>query len=104
MRRPARRSEHRRLVDHHVGNTMLAHAVPIAVGEPAGAHHGSSLMRGPEAEYETAPEFFAMACENAGKLQHAGIAGGVVGSALAIPAVLVATDEDKILSNRRQLA
>jgi hypothetical protein len=103
MRRPARSPEHRRLVDHHVGNAVLAHAVPIAVGEPAGAHHGSGLVRGPEAENETTPELIAMVREH--KLQHTAIAGRVIGCALAVPAVLVATDEDKILAAyRRQLA
>src|SRR5262245_60168785 len=88
MRRPACCSQHPRLIDHHVSDRMLAHAVPIPVGKPAGAHHGPSLVCGPKAEHEPTSELVAVSCEYSSKLEHAGIAGRVIWCTFAVPAVL----------------
>src|SRR5262245_2731317 len=105
VRGPACCSEHRRLINHHVSDRMLADAVPIPVGKPAGAHHGPSLVCGPEAEHQAASELVAMSCEYASKLEHAGIAGGVIRRTFAIPTILMAANKDEVIpAAGRQLA
>ena len=98
MRRPSRGAEHSGLIDHHVGDRVLAHAVPVAIREPAGADHRAGFVRGPESEHEAATQLVAMPREHARKLVHAGIAGGIVGRAFAVPAVLVAADQNEVLA------
>src|SRR5262245_31579616 len=83
---------------------MFAYTVPIPVGKPAGAHHGPSLVCCPEAEHEATSELVAMLCEYASQLEHAGIAGCVIGRTFAIPTVLMTANKDKVVAAGRQLA
>ena len=82
---------------------MLAQAVPVAVDEPGRAHHGAGLVTRPEGGEEAAPELVAVLLEDAGKLQDAGIAGGVVGRLGAGPGVLVSADHDEVLATALDL-
>ena len=76
---PARGAGAGRLVDLQVGDRVLAQPVPVAVDVPGRADHGAGLMPRPEAGDQAAAQLVAVLVEDAGQLQDAGIAGGVVG-------------------------
>ena len=95
------------LVDLEIGAGVIAQQIPVAIGKPGGARHGSGFMGRPETEHESASQLVLVLLEHARQLDHDGVSRCVVGGGFAGPRVLVSAHDDEVVRlspfRRRQL-